>query len=115
MCDPAGLLADQVELLGVPQRRLRLAAIGDLVREASVGLSELVRSFVDQLLEIAIDAPSLLLCLAQAEQHMHRGDQFIRLDRLDEIGIGATIERAGAVGYTGEGGRCLQDDDLRET
>jgi hypothetical protein len=31
---------------------------------------------------------------------MHRGDQFIRLDRLDEIRIGAAIERAGAVGDT---------------
>jgi CheY-like chemotaxis protein len=30
MRDSAGQLTDQVELLGVPERRLRLAAIGDL-------------------------------------------------------------------------------------
>src|SRR5271167_451458 len=74
--------------------------------------SQLPRSFGDQLLEIAVDAPSFLLRATQAEQRVHRGDQFIRLDRLDEIGIGAAIERPGAVGYAGEGGRSLQDDNM---
>ena len=36
MRNPAGKLADQVELLGMPKRCFRLAAIGDLVGEASV-------------------------------------------------------------------------------
>ena len=34
----------------------------------------------------------------QAKQRVHRGDQLIRLDRLDEIRIGTAIERPGAVG-----------------
>ena len=59
MRDPASQLADQVELLGMPKRCFRLAAIGDLVGEAPAGVGELARSFGDQLLEIAIDAPSL--------------------------------------------------------
>lgn len=91
----------------MPKRCFRLAAIGDLVGEALVGISQLPRSFGDQLLEIAVDAPSFLLRATQAEQRVHRGDQFVRLDRLDEIGIGAAIERTGAVCYAGEGGRSL--------
>jgi hypothetical protein len=47
MCDPTGQLTDQIELLGVPECRLRLSPLGDLVGEAPVGLGELVRSFVD--------------------------------------------------------------------
>jgi hypothetical protein len=58
----------------MPERCFRLAAIGDLVGETPVGLSRLPRSFGDQLLEIAIDAPSFLLRVPQAEQRVYRGD-----------------------------------------
>jgi hypothetical protein len=55
MGDPTGQLADQIELLSMPERGLRLAAIGDLVGEAPVGLGELARSLGHQLFEITVD------------------------------------------------------------
>jgi hypothetical protein len=58
----------------MPKRRLHLAAIGDLVGKVPVGLGELARSFGDQLLEVAIDAPSFLFRVTHAEQWLHRGD-----------------------------------------
>src|SRR5262245_58333231 len=107
MGNPTSQLTDQIKLLGVPEGGLRLAPIGDLVGEASIGLGKFVRSLVDQLLEIAINAPSFLFGIAHAEQRVYSGDQFIGFDRLDEIRIGAAFERAGAVGDTGESGRGL--------
>jgi hypothetical protein len=72
--DAASQLTDKVEFLGMPKHCFRLAAIGNLVVEAPVGLGELARSLDDQLLEIAIDAPSFLLRGTHAEQRTHRGD-----------------------------------------
>ena len=57
---------------------------------------------------------AFLLGVAHALQRVDRGDQFVRLDRLHEIGIGAAIERTGAVCYAGEGGRSRQDDNIRK-
>jgi hypothetical protein len=91
MCDPAGQLADQIELLSVPERGLRLAAIGDLVGEAPVGLGELTRSLGYQLFEITVDPSRFLLCSAHSKQRVYCGDELIRLDRLDQIGVGAAI------------------------
>jgi hypothetical protein len=60
--------------------------------------------------------PSFLLRVMHPEQR-HAPWRLIHpaRDRLDEIGIGAAIECTGAVGYTGESGRGLQDDNMRDT
>jgi len=55
MRDAASQLTDKVEFLGMLKHCFRLAAIGNLVAEAPVGLGELARSLDDQLLETAID------------------------------------------------------------
>ena len=46
---------------------------------------------------------------------LSRAEYEALLDRLDEIGVGAAIKRAGPVGDPGERGRGLQDDDMWET
>jgi len=73
MRNSTGQLADQVQLLGTPKRRVRLV-IGDLTGETRVGLGELARSFGDQLLEVTIDAPSFLFRVTHAGQRMHSGE-----------------------------------------
>jgi hypothetical protein len=73
MGDSTGQLANQFELLGMPERRVHLAAIGDLVGKVPVGLGELARSFGDQILEVAM-MRWVSCSVTQAEQHMDRGD-----------------------------------------
>ena len=77
-------------LLSVPERGLRLAAIADFILRGAGWLRLLARSLGYQLFEIAVDPSRFLLCL-DSKQRVYCGDELIRLDRLDQIGIGAAI------------------------
>ena len=95
MRDAAGQLADRLELLGVAQRLLDLARASVASRSRGGDWPRRVRACARRLccsrVSLSSAAPARP---AQAQQGIDRGDELVRLDRLDQVGIGAAVKAA---------------------
>jgi hypothetical protein len=102
----------RLKLLGMPEDQLGLAAARLFGGQQAVRLGELAAAFDNLGLEPLVDFAYRLLCLAHAQQGAGDRDQLIGFDRLDQVGIGAGIERQGPLLGADQRRRGLQYDDL---